>query len=330
MSASQTSLQHSAPNRTPPAREIRPSDREEISSFIDYCASKGLTRKTLETYRDAAEQLAAFTAAKGMPLLADLAREHIEDFFGALRRKGNKPATVKNRHSSLRAIFTWQVGEDIRREHPMDRIKMPRVPEQVLPHYRDADVAALLRAIGNKPGDMLALRDRAIVLFFTDTGVRGQELCDMRAGDVDRDARHAHVVAGKGGKGRVVAYSAEVANALNRYMRRRGGWEAQGAAAPLFAMRDGRPLSVNGVRMLMQRRFRAAGVEFRGTHAFRRTFGIAFLENGGDPVDLKELAGWSSWSMLHRYTMATARSRALRAHEAFSPVARMMQQGRKP
>ncbi len=329
MSTTQTSLQHSAPNRTPPAREIRPSDREEISSFIDYCASKGLTRKTLETYRDAAEQLAAFTASKGMPQLADLTREHVEDYFGALRRKGNKPATVKNRHSSLRAIFTWMVAEDIRRDHPMDRIKMPRVPEQVLAHYSDDDITALLRSVGNKPGDMLVRRDRAIILFFVDTGVRCQELCDIRLGDVDREARHVHVVAGKGGKGRMVAYSAEVANALNRYMRRRGGWESLAHTAPLFAMRDGRPLSVNSVRMLMQRRFRAAGVEFRGTHAFRRTFGIGFLENGGDPVDLKELAGWSSWSMLYKYTKATARSRALRAHEAHSPVARILQKARK-
>jgi site-specific recombinase XerD len=328
--ALQTRSQPSAPNRTAQTtREIRAIDRDEISSFIDYCASKGLTRKSLETYQDAAEQLAAFTASKGMPLLADLTREHIEDFFGALRKRGNKPATVKNRHSSLRALFTWMVEEDIKREHPMDRIKMPRVPEQVLPHYTDDEIGALLQAISNKPSDTLALRDRAIILFFTDTGLRCQELCDLRIRNVDREARHAHVVTGKGGKGRMVAYSAEVANALNRYMRRRGGWESAGKGDPLFAMRDGRPMSVNSVRMLMQRRFAAAGVPFKGTHAFRRTFGIGFLENGGDPTDLKELAGWSSWSMLHRYTKATARSRALRSHDQHSPVAAMMRKGGK-
>ncbi len=341
MPSRNVSLQVSAPNRinsvtserTPNGDRptvIRTADREEISAFIDACQARGLTRKSLETYHDAATAFATFTAEKGMPLLPDVTREHVEDFFGALRRRGNKPATIKNRHSSLRAIFTWMVAEDIRREHPMDRIKMPRVPEQVLPHYSDDDITALLRAIGNKPGDVLGLRDRAIILFFLDTGVRAQELCDIRIGDIDREARHAHVVTGKGGKGRMVAYSAEVANALNRYIRKRGGWEVVGGTAPLFALRGGTALSVNSIRMLMQRRFAAAGVEFRGTHAFRRTFGIGFLENGGDPVDLKELAGWSSWSMLHRYTKATARSRALRAHQAHSPVARMMQKGRKP
>lgn len=204
---------------------------------------------------------------------------------------------------------------------------MPRVPEQVLPHYTDDQIAAILKAIGNKLNDLKGLRDRAIVRTFLDTGLRCQELCDIRIAHVDREARHMHVVAGKG---RMVAFSAEVANALNRYMRQRGGRDAGGPAALLFAMRTDQPLKVNSVRMLMQRRFAAAGVEFRGTHAFRRTFGISYLEEGGDSLDLKELAGWSSWSMLHRYTQAMARSRALKAHEAHSPVARLMRNGRKP
>jgi site-specific recombinase XerD len=210
----------------------------------------------------------------------------------------------------------------------MDRIAMPRVPEQVLPHYKDAEIDQLLASI--KGADLLALRDRAIVCFFVDTGVRCQELCDLSVGDVDREARSAEIVSGKGGKGRMVAYSADVANALNRYMRKRGGWDAPGPTAPLFASKSGSRLATNGIRMLLQRRFATAGVQFRGTHAFRRTFGIGFLESGGDPVDLKTLAGWSSWSMLARYTRATATSRALRAHEQHSPLARLMQKSRKP
>jgi len=324
-----TSSHTSAPNRTALREGVRPEDQDDVTSFIDACQARGLSRKSLVTYREAALMLAAYTASKGMPLLADLRREHIEDFFGALRAKGNKPATIKNRHSSLRALFSWMQHEDIRRDHPMERIKMPRVPEQILPHYSDDEITALLHAIPNKGTDLMALRDRAIVCFFVDTGVRCQELCDLNVGAIDRESHAAEIVSGKGGKGRMVGYSADVANALNRYMRRRGGWDTPGPTAPLFATKSGGRLTTNGVRMLMQRRFAAAGVAFRGTHAFRRTFGIGFLEAGGDPTDLKTLAGWSSWSMLARYTRATATSRALRAHEQHSPLARLMQKGRK-
>ena len=272
--------------------------------------------------------LATFTSRKGMPTLEEIRREHLEDFFGELRRRGNKPATLRNRHASLRAIFLWMIREDIRHDHPMERIALPRIPEQVLPHYSDDDVLTLLGAIPNKGTDQLALRDRALILILCDTGVRGQELCDIRLADLDREARQVHIVSGKGGRGRIVAYSADTATSLSRYLRRRGGWEQSGKTAPLFAMRDGRAVTLTSLRRMLERRFAAAGVVFRGVHAFRRTFGISFLEAGGDPIDLKELAGWSSWSMLHRYTRATARSRAPRAHEAHSPVARLMRKGK--
>ncbi|TAK66233.1 MAG: hypothetical protein EPO22_04035 [Dehalococcoidia bacterium] len=330
MPTTQTSSYRSAPNSTGLDQPVRPIDREEITAFTDFCQSAGKSRKTVATYREAAGQLATFAAAKGMPVLTELRREHIEDFLGHLRGKGNKPATVRNRHAGLRALYNWMIHEDIRADHPMARVARPQIPETVQPHYREDEILRVLAAISGRARDVLTLRDRALILFLLDTGVRCQELCDIRIGAVDREARQAHVVTGKGGKGRVVAYSADVANALNSYLRKRGGWEAAGPTAPLFAMRDGSPFKTNGVRMLMQRRFAAAGVEYRGTHGFRRSAGIGFLENGGDPTDLKELMGWSSWSMLYKYTKATARSRALRAHEAHSPVARMLRQGRKP
>lgn len=330
MTTSQTSLQRSAPNRTGPGPGPRAADREDLTAFLDWCQSRGLSRKTLATYREAGEQLAAYTAQKGMPLLASARREHVEDFLGELRRRGNKPATVRNRFASLRAFFSWMVRDDLRKDHPMARIQAPAVPDQVLPHYSEAQILAVLGVIPDKATNRHGLRDRALVLFLLDTGVRCQELCDLRICDLDRAARTVEIVSGKGGKGRVVAYSPDTANALNRYMRSRGGWDAQAATAPLFTARDGGPLATNGVRMTLQRRFADAGVEYRGSHGFRRSAGIGFLEQGGDPTDLKELMGWSSWSMLARYTKATARSRALRAHDAHSPVAAMLRKGKRP
>ena len=68
---------------------------------------------------------------------------------------------------------------------------------------------------------------------------------------------------------------------------------------------------------------RVTGLRFRGMHAFRRGFAITFLDAGGDPKDLRTLAGWDSPQMLRRYTKATETTRALKAHRRFSPVDRL-------
>ena len=54
-----------------------------------------------------------------------------------------------------------------------------------------------------------------------------------------------------------------------------------------------------------------------------------YLDDGGDPMGLKELMGWNSLSMVYKYTKATAQERALREHEDHSPVARLMEKERR-
>lgn len=324
-----TSLQSSAPNRRPPHEGIRPEDHDDIIAFLDVCQARGLARRTVELYGKSAEAFAEYTAGLGMPTLAQVRREHVESWLGALRARGNAPGTVRLRAAALRAMFTWMEQADVRRDHPMERLTLAPAPEQVMPDYSEGDVLAVLGAIPVKGATLLDLRDRSAILMLYDSGARSQELCDITIGDINREARHARIVSGKGAKGRLVAFSAETSVSLNMYIRRRGGWDGLGRTAPLFANKTGRALATNALRMMLSRRFRAAGLQFSGTHAFRRGWAQAFLEAGGDPTDLKELAGWSSFSMLYRYTKRSAQERALRAHEAFSPVARMMQKERK-
>jgi integrase len=119
---------------------------------------------------------------------------------------------------------------------------------------------------------------------------------------------------GKGGKERFVSIGHKTAAAIERYLRRR-----REKSPVLWLAYGSRVLNTNGLRMLLKRRFRQAGVAFRGSHGFRRAFAMAYLAGGGQEGDLKELAGWSSYSMVARYAKATAGERAVRAHKKLSP-----------
>lgn len=306
---------------------IRSADREDITAFLDRLQLK--KPKTRATYRESAESFARFIASRGMPLLENVEREHIEAWCDFLNANGNKPATIRNRQAGLRALYNWMLDRERRKTHPMAKIKFVSIPDTLQPHYEIADLLAVLDKIPAKKANYMDLRDRAIILFLVDTGVRAQELCDLRIKDLDRQAHRAEIVSGKGGKGRRVHYNADVAGAIYDYIKRRGGgFEKLDPVAPLFAAKDKGPLAFNGLRMIMQRRFAAAGVEFRGLHGFRRTAGIMYLGNKGDPAALKEMMGWNSWSMLAKYTKATAVERALEDHETHSPVDTLLK-GRK-
>lgn len=88
----------------------------------------------------------------------------------------------------------------------------------------------------------------------------------------------------------------------------------------LFATLDGNRLTRNALKLALSRAFEAAGVEFKGIHAFRRGSGIEYLRQGGQAEDLRVLMGWRSPEMIRRYVKAAEVERATAAHKRFSPA----------
>ena len=72
-------------------------------------------------------------------------------------------------------------------------------------------------------------------------------------------------------------------------------------------------------KLALRRAFDLAGVEFKGSHAFRRGSGIEYLRRGGQAEDLRVLMGWRSPEMIRRYVKAAEVERATAAHKRFSP-----------
>jgi site-specific recombinase XerD len=100
-----------------------------------------------------------------------------------------------------------------------------------------------------------------------------------------------HVRNGKGGKTRVVGLGYKSAQAVERFLRKRVEYTYLANSPWLFPAWYGEALTYNGLTLMLRRRFRQAGLEFTGAHAFRRGFAISYLESGGSPGDLRVLAG---------------------------------------
>jgi site-specific recombinase XerD len=274
--------------------------------------------KTLETYRDSLNMLQRFLVERGMPSLTMVTTEHLREFFNALYQRGNKPTTVSVRYRALKQFYKWLLGEGYRQDNPVDRIPPPRTPDKMQPHYTTDELKKVMASLPATTRDVLTLRNKAILLTLLDSGLRASELCGLRVDDLNLRAMSLVVRQAKGGRERAVGIGGVTTQAIERYIRRR-----QINSPSLFVTVNGRPLTYNAVRQVTQRMFVDAGVPFRGVHGFRRSFAMAFLDAGGDPADLQALAGWESAAMLRRYTRATERERALKAHRKFSPVDRM-------
>jgi len=262
-------------------------------------------RKSPHTIRTYTAGLNAYIAWCGREGLAvDLDPRPVEKFMAALFEGGAEAATVLSRQRGVRRFSAW-LADEAGGPDPLGRMKPPKLDEKIPPWVPPDHLAALLATC--KTRGFHDLRDRAIINLMADSMVRAAELLDLKKGDVNIRQRTAVVERGKGGKGRVTAFSAETARDLDRYLRARAPHRLAGEAwlwLPVKRTSEKR-LTYGGLYTSLRRRALAADPPFRlHPHMLRSTGAIGFRRKGGQVTSLMALGGWSDISMVQRYIRA--------------------------
>jgi site-specific recombinase XerD len=172
------------------------------------------------------------------------------------------------------------------------------------------------RECSNRQNADIITRNRAIILLLLDTGLRASELVGLLGCDVDMRNRRIHVVNGKGDKDRLLPFSANTAQAIQRYLMTRAD---DSMNDPLFVTLDGFALDRISLRRTLHRLGQRAGVADVHPHRFRHTFAIQFLRNGGNMYVLQMLLGHSTLEMCRKYLLL-AQTDADETHKRASPV----------
>ncbi|SFL21654.1 Phage integrase family protein [Halogranum rubrum] len=131
------------------------------------------------------------------------------------------------------------------------------------------------------------LRDEALVLFLSSSGVRASAAVNLEFRDVDLDEKTAEITEAKGHTEYTAIFSDECAEVLERYRNVRNA----DADDPVFESRTGNRLTRNGLLQVIKRIGDRAGIENVYTHRFRASFANRIQRNGGDIYQIKELMG---------------------------------------
>ena len=214
----------------------------------------------------------------------------------------------------IRSFYRW-AAQELNIENISLRITAPVVVSKTIIPFSQEDIQALIKAAKSK-------RNRALIMFLLDTGVRVSELCRMTVLDVDLSTGMVRVTpfqSGRKSRPRVVYLGTNARRCLWQYLASRPDTEQKNS--PLFAAHTGKPLDRFAVKNILTRLAVKAKVNNVHPHRFRHTFAIQYLRNGGDVFTLQRLLGHNSLQMVKHY-LNLADTDTQSAHRRASPVDR--------
>ncbi len=171
----------------------------------------------------------------------------------------------------------------------------PILGKPILPSLEQSQVFSLIEKAHNA-------RDKAIIVLFTESGLRLAELANIKPSDIDWQNRIIRVL----GKGRKEAY-APFGELSERYLKE---WLAQ------YEPNDNIwGLNEWGIVSMLRRLEKASGLPCN-PHTFRRTFACLLRKAGVDTMTIKDLGRWESLEMVQRYTRSVSFRDSLKFYKA--------------
>ncbi len=261
---------------------------------------------TLDFYKRTAGVFLKWIEEQNVTTPEQVDARHVRLYLAKLAGEGKADRTL---HAHARAIRTllrfWYAEKYI---PALVTFAMPRIEKKRLLCLTAEQLNEVLTECKNP-------RDKALILFMADSGLRRGEITALNWGDVDIMSGLVKVKRGKGGKARSAVIGATTRRILLAYRRTLGNPSNE---TPLFISRSGSRFTGTGVLLIFRRLTKKTGIHIT-PHSLRRTFVILSLRAGMDILHLQAMLGHASLDMVQHYAQMVDDD-LLQAHQAHSPV----------
>jgi site-specific recombinase XerD len=285
-----------------------------MDGFIIDRKTMQVSKNTLKFYQVEFKRFRAYCDDLGIVALQDITTAMIRSYLIHLEDTGRNPGGINAGYRAIKTLFNWyeEEVEPVDWKNPIRKIKTPRLDVQPITPVGLDDVEKLIEVCND--GTILSMRDKAILMFLLDTGLRAFELCAMDIEDLDLAIGQVIIRKGKGGKPRMVWFGKKTRKAIRAYLR-----ERRDKCQAVWVTIDNTRLTYWGLNQMLRRRSVQAGIDKPGLHDFRRAFALNCLRGGMDVYSLQKLMGHSDLQVLRRY-LAQTDNDVREAHAKAGPV----------
>lgn len=288
-----------------------------IDRFLDSAwMEKGLSDNTLAAYRRDLHAWQTWLESRHISLVT---AESADVLAYLAHRQQNKLKARSSARclSSLRGFYQWLLRENGIAADPILLVESPKLPRPLPKSLSEQEVDDLLNAPDT--GELLGLRDRAMLELLYACGLRVSELVGLRLHNLGLNQGVVRVT-GKGGKERLVPMGEEALAWLERYLREgRPQLLPAGGDDVLFPSRRSQPMTRQTFWHRIKRYAVLAGIRKPlSPHTLRHAFATHLVNHGADLRAVQMLLGHSDLSTTQIYTHV-ARQRLQDLHAKHHP-----------
>lgn len=273
-----------------------------LMDYLHYLkVERGLSENTINSYGIDLKLFLEYLRENEIPSFKQVNKEVIVNYMQSEKNNNKANSSILRSVSSLRKFFQYLAQEKIIEKDPMLLIDTPKKKQHLPQVLTKEEVEKLLRSPNT--GQVLGLRDRAMLELMYTTGLRISEIINLKLEDLHLTMGTLQTL-GKGHKERIVPVGDEAIKWVNRYLEEaRPKLLKQKRSNYLFLNFHGNNLTRQGVWKNLKAEVRKAGIQKNITpHTLRHSFATHILENGADLRIVQELLGHADISTTQIYT----------------------------
>lgn len=273
-----------------------------LMDYLHYLkVERGLSENTINSYGIDLKLFLEYLRENEISSFKQVNKEVIVNYMQSEKNNNKANSSILRSVSSLRKFFQYLAQEKIIEKDPMLLIDTPKKKQHLPQVLTKEEVEKLLRSPNT--GQVLGLRDRAMLELMYATGLRISEIINLKLEDLHLTMGTLQTL-GKGHKERIVPVGDEAIKWVNRYLEEaRPKLLKQKRSNYLFLNFHGNNLTRQGVWKNLKAEVRKAGIQKNITpHTLRHSFATHILENGADLRIVQELLGHADISTTQIYT----------------------------
>jgi integrase/recombinase XerC len=275
---------------------------ERMTDFLQYLRfEKRFSQHTLIAYRKDLSQFQDFINLQfNITEVAPVALFHVRSWLASMKDEQITPRSINRKISALNSFYKYMMRHGITDKNPVKQLHALKTPEKLPMYLKAEETAYLLEELQFDEG-FAGFTDRMICELLYQTGMRRQELLQLKEKDIEWSLRQVRIL-GKGNKERLVPVSPMLIEQLKEYITEKQELASYNESY-LLVLQNGEPLYPMYVYRVVKKYLGAiTTLPKKSPHVLRHSFATHLLNNGANIQAIKDLLGHSSLAATQVYT----------------------------